>query len=244
MIQHDDTTGETSDVTAGGNERDVTESDGSGRFELFVEEGPGVHVTAWAQQYKSGSVELSPGLNDPLTIALGRENRLIVTILGPDGRPPSPWAVCLINAGNQVCNMGGNARFEYELADWLAGGEMTVTSPGLALAVQRFDALEPDPDGNVVREVRLVPAGTLAVRLPAPKTFTLAELRPEGSEVNWLGYFNATDQVSIVRGETDKEIRVAGLAPGRWAVVLGRGEERVPVTVEIVAGQEASASLP
>jgi hypothetical protein len=92
--------------------------------------------------------------------------------------------------------------------------------------------------------VRLVPAGTLAVRLPAPETFALTELRPAGSGVDWLGHFNATDQVSIVRGETEKEIRVAGLAPGRWTVVLTRGEERVPVDVKIVAGQEAGAALP
>jgi hypothetical protein len=59
-----------------------------------------------------------------------------------------------------------------------------------------------------------------------------------------MGYFNATDQVSIVRGENEKEIRVTGLAPGRWTVVLTRGEDRVPVEVEIVAGQEAGAALP
>jgi hypothetical protein len=203
-----------------------------------------VRVGAWAVQRRSAAVELVPGSNEPVRLELGREKRLVVTILGPDGRPPSPWAVCLMGSRSQMCNMGGNDRFDYELADWLAGAEMAVSSPGLALAVQKLGALEPGPDGNVVREVRLVPAGTLGVRLPAPKTFALAELRPEGSEVNWLGHFNATGQVSIVRGESEKEVRVAGLAPGRWTAVLARGEERVPVEVEIVAGQEAAVSLP
>ncbi len=203
-----------------------------------------MRVAAGAWQRREESVELAPGSNEPVRLELGLEKRLVVTILGPDGRPASPWAVCLMSARNQMCNMGGSDRFEYELADWLAGAEMAVSSPGLALAVQKLGALEPGADGNVVREVRLVPAGTLSVRLPAPKTFALAELRPEGAEANWLGYFNATDQVSTVRGEAEKEIRVAGLAPGRWVAVLLRGEERVPVTVEVAAGQEATAALP
>ena len=143
-----------------------------------------------------------------------------------------------------MCEMGGSDRFVHELADWTAGGELAVSSPGLALAVQPLGALEPGPDGNVVREARLVPAGTLVVRLPAPKTFGLAELRPAGAASSWMGYFNATGQVSIVRGEKDKEIRVAGLAPGRWTAVLARGEERVPVEVDVAAGQEATAALP
>ena len=244
MIEGDDATGESSEMSAGGTEEDETATDADGRFELFVEDAPGVRVAAWAWQYRREMVDLPPGSNEPLRFQLERERRLVVTILGPDGQVPSPWAVCLMTEHDQMCNMFGGARFEYELADWLAGADLAVTSPGLALAVQRLEALEPGPDGNVVREVRLVPAGTLAVRLPAPKTFALAELRPQGTEVNWLGYFNATDQVSIVRGEAEKEIRVAGLAPGRWTVVLARGEERVPVGVEIVAGQEAAVALP
>ncbi|MCU0223326.1 MAG: carboxypeptidase-like regulatory domain-containing protein [Acidobacteria bacterium] len=244
MTNSDDATGETADMTAGGGEEDETASDAAGRFELFVEDGPEVRVAAWARERRAASVELAAGSNEPVRLELGLEKRLVVAILGPDGRPPSPWAVCLMGAGSQMCNMGGSDRFEYELADWLAGAEMAVSSPGLALAVEKLGALEPGADGNVVREVRLVPAGALSVRLPAPKSFGLAELRPAGSDANWLGYFNATDQVSIVRGESEKEIRVAGLAPGRWTAVLSRGEERVPVELEVVAGQEAAVSLP
>ena len=244
MTNSDDATGETADMTAGGSEEDETASDAAGRFELFVEDVPGVRVAAWARERSRASVEPAPGSNEPVRLELGLEKRLVVSILGPDGRPPSPWAVCLMGAGNQMCNMGGSDRFEYELADWLAGAEMAVSSPGLALAVQKLGALEPGPDGNVVREVRLVPAGTLSIRLPAPKGFGLAELRPAGSDADWLGYFHATDQVSIVRGESEKEVRVAGLAPGRWTAVLARGEERVPVEVEVAAGQEATAALP
>nr|MCU0254546.1 carboxypeptidase-like regulatory domain-containing protein [Acidobacteriota bacterium] len=244
MTVSDDATGETADMTAGGGEEDETASDAAGRFELFVEDGPGVRVAAWAVERRSASVELAAGSNEPVRLELGLERRLVVTILGPDGRSPSPWAVCLMGARSQMCNMGGNDRFEYELADWFAGAEMAVSSPGLALAVEKLGALEPGADGNVRREVRLVPGGTLVVRLPAPKSFGLAELRPAGAVASWMGYFNATDQVSIVRGEDEKEIRVTGLAPGRWTVVLTRGEDRVPVEVEIVAGQEAGAALP
>ncbi len=244
MTNSDDATGETADMTAGGGEEDEAASDAAGRFELFVEDGPGVRVAAWAEGRRSAAVELAAGSNEPVRLELGLEKRLVVTILGPDGRSPSPWAVCLMGPRSQMCNMGGSDRFEYELTDWLAGAELAVSSPGLALAVEKLGTLEPDADGNVVREVRLVPAGALVVRLPAPKTFALAELRPAGSLTNWLGYFNATGQVSIVRGETEKEVRVAGLAPGRWAAVLARGEERVPVEVEVAAGQEAAVSLP
>ncbi len=242
--ESDHATGETSDMTAGGGEEDETSSDAAGRFELWVAEGPGGRIGASAKTFRNAAIDLPQGSGEAVTIALARQKRLIVTILGPDGRPPSPWAVCLMTERSQMCQTDGSERFEYELGDLLAGADMAVTSPGLALVVRRLDTLEPDADGNVVREVQLAPAGSLVVRLPTPKTFALAELRPEGAAVNWLGYFNATSQVSTVRGEAEKEIRVAGLAPGRWVTVLQRGEERIPVAVEVAAGQEATAALP
>ena len=180
--ESDDATGETSDMTAGGGEQDETSSDAAGRFELLVAEGPGVRIGASAETFRNAAIDLPEGPGEAVTIALARQKRLIVTILGPDGRPPSPWAVCLMTERSQMCQTDGSERFEYELGDLLAGADMAVASPGLALAVQRLDTLEPDADGNVLREVRLAPAGTLSVRLPAPKTFALAELRPEGAE--------------------------------------------------------------